>query len=1410
MKLYFIKKAILSIVAIIILSFSSISLNATHIIGGDLTYRSIGNNDYEVTLSVRRDCFNGDDAAPFDDPAIIGIFDNNGNLKSNLGENGIIIIPISHNDTLNETVTSECGFIGQQVCVETTKYIDTVSLPFLAGGYTLAYQRCCRNGTINNIIDPIETGSAFFVEISEEALQLEDSSPTFNNWADIYLCKDQDLVFDQSATDLDGDSLVYSLCAPHTGLTLSNPVINYALELTHFAPPYDEIEWANPYSLDNLMGGTPLVIDPQTGIMTANPNLVGQFLVGVCVEEFRDGQFIGKTIRDFQYNVRVCSDPPVIDFSLLDYECGNLEVDFENTSTDANNFEWFFNNPSTSNDSTAMTVFGENVNFDYGVEGTYEVKLIGTRDSDGCSIETTKEITIYEEGVGTDFTTIVNSCNEDNKAILKLNDISVSDIDYTRYWIVSLGETTLNSTDDEWEIVLENDDDVIVELITTLGPCVDTLKKTVTSAMYRPQVSISFEIIECFDDSVSFKINPNYIMPVGVELSTDTMFVDTKYSGRYTFVESEEEIITLANIDTVTVDIVLISNNGCNYNYTETNIPEVVLIDLAVDNPHILCNGDSTRLINNPNSNWTYTWSTTDGLRFDSDTDLSNPWAKPQESITYGVTVTDGVCTEETTITINVLENSGVTIHGDRELCDTTAVKLWGEGIVIGSIELEWSTDADFETILYTGDTLTADLGNLQSQTYYTRIKGGTDCIATVYNTTITTHSSAEVSFTSELECGTYKVCFTSTTGLVDSLTSWDFGDTTTTDDIAKGNEVCYTYPSIGDYTVTLSDLSDFCNGEPISQIINVPNLIEFTIVGDTDLCDTEEVLLWAEGASIGIVDFEWSTDSDFSTIIYTGDTLSTTIDNGSSVTYYTRAKDCESNMQSTIVTTNYSPTINFTTEISCGTYEICFTSTSGLTDDLTSWNFGDLSTEGDIGTGNNICYTYPSPGEYVVTLSDLTDFCPGAPSIQTITVPAIVEFEIFGDANICDTEELILWAEGASIGVEDVEWSTNSNFSTIIHTGDTLKTTLNGVESQEYFARIDDGTGCPPIVHNYTVTTHIVPIMNFNSEVTCGTNEVCFTSTSGIADNLTSWDFGDLSTTTDVATGNNVCYTYPEPGNYDVTINDTNPICPGEATIHTITVPELVDITVENDQYEICNGESIVVNASTTNPDAEITYIDESGTEIGNGNTLDFTPSQNMIITAVATDSFGCTATHDVNVIVNNFEADLSLELTPDETGYAGQGYVLGVEGGLEGYAYLWSTGETTAQIDIAPIETTTYCVTVTDEHGCFEVLCRTITIDHPVTCSKDDIYLPTAFSPNSDDHNDVYLVRSNVLKSMELVIYDRWGEEIFISRDQAIGWDGTYKGASLSPDVYAYCIRAVCVNDKEYVKVGNVSLLK
>lgn len=344
-------------------------LLATHIIGGELYYTCLGNNKYQVTLKVYRDCYGGQ--APFDDPAYVGIYDGNGQLIQNVPLHfpGSAVLPFVY--------SSPCFQAPPNICVEEAVYQGVVELPPNASGYTLVYQRCCRNHTIVNLVNPGDQGASYFETIPPAMQALCNSSPYFEHFPPTVICIGDTLVFPHHAIDPDGDSLVYELCTTYQGGDAANP-----MPIPPTPPPYPPLVFAPPFSPTFPMPGVPPVtVHPQTGVLRVSPTQVGQYVVGVCAREYRNGQLIGTHRRDFQFNVAQCSTyvQAQIAFSTAlpqdangtYVSCGSFDVAFEAQSINAASHLWDFGLPGTSDQSTL-----QNPVFTYPAAGLYEVTLI--------------------------------------------------------------------------------------------------------------------------------------------------------------------------------------------------------------------------------------------------------------------------------------------------------------------------------------------------------------------------------------------------------------------------------------------------------------------------------------------------------------------------------------------------------------------------------------------------------------------------------------------------------------------------------------------------------------------------------------------------------------------------------------------------------------------------------------------------------------------------------------------------------------------------------------------------------------------------------------------------------------------------------------------------------------------------
>lgn len=580
-----IKKYIYS--AIIILSLFTTKSYASHVAGGDIFYECIGNNNYRVYLEFRRDCFNGNPLAQFDDPASIGIFDANGNSMSSLGSGGQIFLNFNAADTLNDILTSECKIQGDDVCVERTTYIGTVTLPYNPDGYILAYQRCCRNITLNNIIEPNQQGSTYWTLINEQAQSECNSSPYFVQWPDVYICANEPLVFDHSAIDPDGDSLAYKLCVPSTGASFEFP-----MPQPPSAPPYDTIIWQPPYGLNDMLGGVPMTIDPVTGILTATPNLVGQFLVGVCVEEYRDGVMIGFTRRDFEYNVRVCDPHPIVSLEAdPNPNCDGLTVSFEGeVSPPSTIFQWSFDYPN----GPYVEQGNLNPSFTFPAAGSYDVALVGQD--------------------GTCFDTIIQT--------IYVADDGFEDIDVTGPPFVCENSFTVSATSEtgatfEWFA----DSDLTLSLGTG-GSLVlpflgnQTIFVTQTNAICPEIDSISIEG-EMLDYAVTTP--PNNIICIGEQYDLTVVNNNPDVVLEYLW-EGDATLLTMQGLPSATfvfpgsgsymINLTVTTTNGCtdvqSFTVTVEDAPELDLPDT-----YNVCFGDDLELNPGGNTSLVYNWTTT-------------------------------------------------------------------------------------------------------------------------------------------------------------------------------------------------------------------------------------------------------------------------------------------------------------------------------------------------------------------------------------------------------------------------------------------------------------------------------------------------------------------------------------------------------------------------------------------------------------------------------------------------------------------------------------------------------------------------------------------------------------------------------------------------------------------------------
>lgn len=118
-------------------------------------------------------------------------------------------------------------------------------------------------------------------------------------------------------------------------------------------------------------------------------------------------------------------------------------------------------------------------------------------------------------------------------------------------------------------------------------------------------------------------------------------------------------------------------------------------------------------------------------------------------------------------------------------------------------------------------------------------------------------------------------------------------------------------------------------------------------------------------------------------------------------------------------------------------------------------------------------------------------------------------------------------------------------------------------------------------------------------------------------------------------------------------------------------------------------------------------------------------------------------------------------------------------------------------------------YLHATSDPEGCAISDSVFITVlDKSTYCADAYIYLPTAFTPNGDGHNDVFRIVSQKITLKSFRIFNRWGEQVFVTSDIAVGWNGRYKGGML-PGSYVYMITYTDCMGRVKLTKGNIVLL-
>lgn len=486
-------------------------------------------------------------------------------------------------------------------------------------------------------------------------------------------------------------------------------------------------------------------------------------------------------------------------------------------------------------------------------------------------------------------------------------------------------------------------------------------------------------------------------------------------------------------------------------------------------------------------------------------------------------------------------------------------------------------------------------------------------------------------------------------------------------------------------------------------------------------------------------------------------------------------------------------------------------------------WDFGD----GAQSSFDTTYHTYNIPGTYIQKLY-VNGYSPGCmdSASRRITVAGPVGTPVLNDTAGCSPLQVNFSAKNVQRAVS-YQWDFGDGNTSSLSSSPNVTYTYPREGLFHPTLKLTDDTGCyviVPINDTLSVVADSVGVTpGYIWPSVCDSNTVQFAYTGKIfsLDSLGKpasyvWNFGDPNSANDVSDSLNPVYRYSQPGTYHGSLQvNTFYGCVNYSNF-TVTIPDSISLAVKAavSPGAICQGKSVQLQASSN---IGQTYVWSPAQGIANPD------SSSTIATPDSTTNYVVTAfsngkcqsgTASVNVVVHD---NPQVSAGPNQTSTTGSTVQLQATGSPDVVQWQWSPATdlsctACANPESTPTQNMTYTVTGTTAFGCATSDSTNIFL----ICDEGKVFIPNTFTPNGDGKNDIFYPRGRGVKIvLYFRVYNRFGQLVyertnFQLNDKSAGWDGTFKGQKLNPQVFVYTTAMICDNNKLFKLSGNVTLLR